>query len=78
MQVHKVQDTATKRGKLLTEDFLYLIRKVPTLEASICPYLASAAWLVKNTILDVFAAKYLILTVLNVVEVVTNYFNRQA
>lgn len=27
-QVHKAQDTATKRGKLLTEDFLFLIRKV--------------------------------------------------
>ncbi|XP_047321285.1 transcription initiation factor TFIID subunit 13 [Impatiens glandulifera] len=25
--VHKAQDTATKRGKLLTEDFLFLIRK---------------------------------------------------
>ncbi|KAJ0980605.1 hypothetical protein J5N97_008860 [Dioscorea zingiberensis] len=25
--VHKAQDVATKRGKLLTEDFLYLIRK---------------------------------------------------
>ncbi|OVA02559.1 Transcription initiation factor IID [Macleaya cordata] len=25
--VHKAQDIATKRGKLLTEDFLYLIRK---------------------------------------------------
>lgn len=27
-QVHKAQDTAFKRGKLLTEDFLFLIRKV--------------------------------------------------
>ncbi|KAH7678638.1 transcription initiation factor TFIID subunit 13 protein [Dioscorea alata] len=26
--VHKAQDVATKRGKLLTEDFLYLIRKL--------------------------------------------------
>ncbi|CAA2972394.1 transcription initiation factor TFIID subunit 13-like isoform X2 [Olea europaea var. sylvestris] len=26
--VHKAQDTASKRGKLLTEDFLFLIRKV--------------------------------------------------
>nr|XP_033513004.1 transcription initiation factor TFIID subunit 13-like isoform X2 [Nicotiana tomentosiformis] len=26
--VHKAQDIATKRGKLLTEDFLFLIRKV--------------------------------------------------
>lgn len=25
--VHKAQDIATKRGKLLTEDFLFLIRK---------------------------------------------------
>nr|GLL28852.1 transcription initiation factor TFIID subunit 13-like isoform X1 [Ipomoea trifida] len=25
--VHKAQDVATKRGKLLTEDFLFLIRK---------------------------------------------------
>ncbi|ONK78726.1 uncharacterized protein A4U43_C02F21790 [Asparagus officinalis] len=25
--VHKAQDIATKRGKLLTEDFLYLVRK---------------------------------------------------
>ncbi|KAA8527917.1 hypothetical protein F0562_035214 [Nyssa sinensis] len=25
--VHKAQDTASKRGKLLTEDFLFLIRK---------------------------------------------------
>lgn len=33
-QVHKAQDTATKRGKLLTEDFLFLIRKVPFLKAS--------------------------------------------
>ncbi|KAL2510499.1 Transcription initiation factor TFIID subunit 13 [Abeliophyllum distichum] len=30
--VHKAQDTASKRGKLLTEDFLFLIRKdVPKL-----------------------------------------------
>jgi hypothetical protein len=27
-QVHKAQNVASKRGKLLTEDFLYLIRKV--------------------------------------------------
>ncbi|KAF8395003.1 hypothetical protein HHK36_018942 [Tetracentron sinense] len=27
LQVHKAQDIASKRGKLLTEDFLYLIRK---------------------------------------------------
>ncbi|XP_068641818.1 transcription initiation factor TFIID subunit 13 [Aristolochia californica] len=27
--VHKAQDTASKRGKLLTEDFLFLIRKDP-------------------------------------------------
>lgn len=52
MQVHKAQDTATKRGKLLTEDYLYLIRKVPSLEAAICPYLDSAAWLIKNILLD--------------------------
>nr|GEZ69902.1 transcription initiation factor TFIID subunit 13 [Tanacetum cinerariifolium] len=26
--VHKAQDIASKRGKLLTEDFLFLIRKV--------------------------------------------------
>lgn len=26
-QVHKAQNVASKRGKLLTEDFLYLIRK---------------------------------------------------
>lgn len=28
LQVHKAQDIASKRGKLLTEDFLFLIRKV--------------------------------------------------
>lgn len=28
-QVHKAQDIASRRGKLLTEDFLFLIRKVP-------------------------------------------------
>lgn len=28
LQVHKAQDVASKRGKLLTEDFLFLIRKV--------------------------------------------------
>ena len=28
LQVHKVQDIRSKRGKLSVEDFLYLIRKV--------------------------------------------------
>lgn len=28
MQVHKAQDFASKRGKLLTDDFLFLVRKV--------------------------------------------------
>lgn len=28
LQVHKAQDIASKRGKLLTEDFLFLLRKV--------------------------------------------------
>lgn len=27
--VHKAQDISSRRGKLLTEDFLYLIRKDP-------------------------------------------------
>ncbi|KAK3001750.1 hypothetical protein RJ639_021994 [Escallonia herrerae] len=27
--VHKAQDFASKRGKLLTEDFLFLVRKDP-------------------------------------------------
>ncbi|URE04123.1 transcription initiation factor IID, 18kD subunit family protein [Musa troglodytarum] len=29
MQVHKAQNIASKRGRLLTEDFLYLVRKDP-------------------------------------------------
>lgn len=29
MQAHKAQDIASKRGKLLTDDFMFLIRKVP-------------------------------------------------
>ncbi|KAF6988452.1 hypothetical protein CFC21_005982, partial [Triticum aestivum] len=37
--VHKAQNVASKRGKLLTEDFLYLIRKVWSL---VSPELAKA------------------------------------
>lgn len=38
-QVHKAQDVATKRGKLLTEDFLYLIRKVIFCKMYTCHFL---------------------------------------
>ncbi|KAK9282362.1 hypothetical protein L1049_005279 [Liquidambar formosana] len=38
--VHKAQDTASKRGKLLTEDFLFLIRRTRqnlTAAQNFCP-----------------------------------------
>jgi len=42
-QVHKAQNVASKRGKLLTEDFLYLIRKVHSLTPHLIALLICSA-----------------------------------